>query len=187
MAGSPYYIASNVSVDSGARLTIEPGVRVVFIGDEKPYIHVYSGSSIVAKGTPSAHITFERQTDAQRWKKIWFHENTSSYLRYVDISGGGSDSSGQAGLLEYDGPGTHVLNNCTIQDSNKQGVSAVGSGLDLRIAGTLIRNNKTAALRIDDGPDVVVTGSTFEKVRDDKVYVPSRATASSINLSVSGA
>jgi hypothetical protein len=110
-ANSPYYVVSDVSIQSGAVVTIEPGVRVIFTG--KWYIHVYSGSSIVAKGTPSDHISFERQTDAQRWKKIWFHENTSSYLRYVDIVGGGSDSSGEAGMMEYDGPGTHVINNCT--------------------------------------------------------------------------
>ena len=175
-ANSPYYVVSDVSIQSGAVVTIEPGVRVIFTG--KWYIHVYSGSSIVAKGTPSDHISFERQTDAQRWKKIWFHENTSSYLRYVDIVGGGSDSSGEAGMMENDGPGTHVINNCTLQDSNRQGIAAVGSGLDLRIAGTLIKNNKTFALRVDDGPNVIVTGSTIEKVSDnDGVYVPLRANA----------
>jgi len=83
--------------------------------------------------------------------------------------------------MQYDGPGTHVLNNCTVQDSNRQGVAAVGSGLSLRIAGTLIRNNKTFALRIDNGPNVVVTGSTFEKVSgNDDVYVPLRSTASTL-------
>jgi hypothetical protein len=170
LAGSPYYIVSTVNITAGAQLTVEPGVRVIFVN--KQWIHVYSGASIVAKGTPTQHITFERS--GERWRKIWFHENTSSYFRYVDLAGGGSSSSGESALIEFDGPGTHVINNCTLEDSNHQGIAALGSGLDLTIAGTLIRDNDTYSLRVDNGPTVTVTGSTFEKVtNNDMVFVPS--------------
>jgi hypothetical protein len=175
-ANSPYYVDSNVAIQSGVTVTIEPGVRVIF--NNKYYIFVYSGSSIIAKGTPTEHITFEQIPGYFRWKKIWFYGNTTSYLRYVDFSGGGSDSSGEAAVLEFDGPGTHVLNNCTINGSNRQGIAAVGSGLNIRIAGLLIRDCDTYSLRVDNGPNVLVTGSTFEKVRNDAVFVPPRTTVS---------
>jgi hypothetical protein len=177
LAGSPYYVVSTVNITAGAQLTIEPGVRVIFVN--KQWVHVYPGASIVAKGTPTQHITFER--NGERWRKIWYHENTSSYFRYVDLAGGGSSSSSESALIEFNGPGTHVLNNCTLDNSNHQGIAALGSGLDLTIAGTLIRDNDTFSLRVDNGPAVTVTGSTFEKVtNNDLVYIPSTVNASTL-------
>jgi hypothetical protein len=174
---SPYYVVSDVAIQPGVTLTIEPGVQVIFQG--KFVINVNSGASLIAKGTSSEHISFERY--GQRWKKIWFNANTTSYMRYVDIWGGGSDTSGESALLEYDGPGTHVLNNCVIENSGHQGIAAMNSGLDLTIAGTLIRQNSTYALRVDNGPNVVVTGSTFEKLTgNDLIYIPARAVASTL-------
>jgi hypothetical protein len=90
LANSPYHVTNNIEVNAWVTLTIEPGVAV-WIG-EKLYLHVREGASIIAKGTPTQHITIDRYKPDQgpRWRKIWFHENTTSYFRYVDFAYGGA-------------------------------------------------------------------------------------------------
>ena len=164
LANSPYRITNNIDIEAGVALTIEPGVQV-WIG-EKFYVHVREGASITAKGTPAQHITIDRYIDpvthlGPRWKKIWFHENTTSYFRYVDFAYGGSAASSDDCILHLDGAGTHVLNNCTIQASKQQGIVATGASLNLTIAGTLFQNNGRYPIIADSGAIVTITGSTI--------------------------
>ncbi len=172
LANSPYDLTTDLEIQSGATLTIEPGVEVWFHG--KYYIHVRPGSSIIAKGTPTQHITIGRFPGSLRWKKIWFHENTTSYLRYVDIAGGGSAGEGDDTLLHYEGPGTHVLNNCTVQDGKQQGIVASGGGLNLTVAGTLFQGNGRRPIMADSGANVTATGSTFDTDDNIAIYLRQR-------------
>ncbi len=157
LSGSPYHIVSDLNI-RGATLTIEPGVQVLI--DQKLYIHVWDGGALIAKGTPSQHIVFDRYS--KRWKKIWFHGNSTSYLRYVEVRGAGADSSDENASIHYQGTGSHVLNWCEIVDGDQFGIVAEGS-VDLTIAGTLLENNEKVDLVVAESAHVEVTGSTLDK------------------------
>jgi hypothetical protein len=163
LAGSPYRISEEVHVTTGVALTIEPGVTVWLEKNMKLYVD--GGATIIAKGTPAQPITFDRYRDpetglAPRWKNIRLYPNSASYFRYVDFAYGGA-SSEESTILHFEGPGTHVLNMCTVRDSKLQGITAQGESLDLTIAGTLFENNGRWSLAYDSGADITVTGSTF--------------------------
>jgi hypothetical protein len=170
-ANSPYYVMDDLEIEAGATLTIEPGVSVYFVG--KYYIYVRPGASIIAKGTPAAHITFDKQPVAgsRNWKKIWFEPNTTSYFRYVDFAHAGSQAYDDDATLDFDGPGTHVINNCTIQYGEQQGIVASNSGLDVTIAGTLFHGNGRQAITADNGAHVVATGNTFDMANKMAILV----------------
>ena len=181
--GSPYIVTANIAVEPGATLTIEPGVEV-WIG-ETLYFGVWSGASVIAKGTPTEHIVITRNTPTSgpRWRKMWFYPNTSSYFRYVDFSYGGASASGDDTILYFEGPGNHILNNCTVRASRRQGVVASGSGLNLTVAGTLFQDNGRRSIMVDNGADLTVTGgSTFNDVVDASIYLRNRPTPPTVNV-----
>jgi hypothetical protein len=158
LAGSPYNINAHIDILNGSTLTIEPGVVVRFQGGY--LMTIYSGGSIIAKGTPSNHITFERPSGGDRWKKIWFLSDTSSYFRYTDFSGAGSEAADYDTTLHYQGAGTHVLNNCTISDGEHQAVVAA-EGAEVTIAGTHVSDQNRRGMTVESGAIVTVSGSTF--------------------------
>lgn len=166
LANSPYHITvADLDIMPGATLTIEPGVQIWV--DPKLHIHVWDGASLIAKGTPSQHIVFDRYTDPvtgerKRWKKIWFHGSSSSYLRYVEVLGAGADSSDENASLHYQGTGTHVLNMCQIRDGDQFGLVAEGNA-HLTIAGSLFTDNIKVDLVVGENASVVVTGSSLDK------------------------
>ncbi len=194
LANSPYRVTEEIYVKPGITLTIEPGVTVWVEKDLK--IHAEGGATIIAKGTPDQPITFDRYRKpstglAPRWKKIHLHQNSTSYFRYVDFAYGGA-SSNESTILHFEGPGTHVLNMCTVRDSKLQGITAQGDSLNLTVAGTLFEDNGRWSLAVDSGADVVVTGSTFD-VTDhiavrlrDKGEGPATITISDSNMLSAG-
>jgi len=184
-----YHLTKHVEVYSGVTLTIEPGTQIWL--EDNLYVHVCPGASIIAKGTPSQHITFDRYTPSSgpRWNKIWFYNNSSSYFRYVDFSYGGAAASGDDTTLHFSGAGTHVLNNCTIQASKQNGIVAAaadgdvtGTGPDLRIAGTLITNNGRYGIMARNSSTVHITGSTIDHADSIAIYLKSRPTPATITV-----
>jgi hypothetical protein len=168
IAGSPYDVTEHIAVKEGVTLTIKPGVEIRL--HAKRYFGVYEGASVVAKGTPDQPIIIS-DAGSGRWRKIWFYPNTTSYFRYTEFWDGGSKASGDDTMLYYKGPGTHVLNNCTIRASKEQGVVAQGEGLNLTIAGTLFRSNGRRDVMSDSGANVVITGSSFESTNITSIYL----------------
>jgi len=185
LANSPYHVTNNIEIEPGVTLTIEPGVQV-WIG-EKLYVHVRDGASIIAKGTPTQHIIIDRYIDPDtglgpRWRKLWFHENTTSYFRYVDIAYGGASASGDDTILHFEGAGTHVLNNCTVQASKRQGIVASGSLLNVTVAGTLFQDNGRRAIMADSGANVAITGSTFNMGEHIAIYLRDKGAPATITV-----
>lgn len=186
LANSPYHVTDSIEVEAGVTLTIEPGVEV-WIG-KKLYIRVREGASIIARGTPTQHITIDRYIDpytllGPRWCKIWFYENTTSYFRYVDFGYGGAGASGDDTMLHFEGAGNHVINNCRIQDSKQQGIVASGESLDLAIAGTLFADNGRRPIIADSGANVVITGSTFNTGDRIAIFLRSREVPATVTIS----
>ena len=182
LANSPYHVTNNIEVNAGVTLTIEPGVAV-WIG-EKLYLHVREGASIIAKGTPTQHITIDRYKPDQgpRWRKIWFHENTTSYFRYVDFAYGGAAANSDDTILHFEGAGTHVLNNCTVRASKRQGIVAQGSALNVTIAGTRFQDNARRAIMTDSDANVIVTGSTFDVGEHIAIYLRNKDEPATITV-----
>jgi hypothetical protein len=75
LAGSPYRVTGDVSVPAGNRLTIEPGVHLVFQGHFKISI----AGRITARGTAAQKILFTHKdgTNTQGHNGIRFPANTS--------------------------------------------------------------------------------------------------------------
>ncbi len=185
LANSPYHVTKIIEIETGVTLTIEPGVEVWIA--EKLYIHVREGGSIVARGTPTQHITIDRYKDpvtqaGPRWRKIWFHENTTSYFRYVDFAYGGAGASSDDTILHFDGPGTHVLNNCTVRASKQQGIVATGTPLSVTIAGTRFYDNGRYPIIADSGVNLTVTGSTFEAGDSHAIFLRTRTVPATITV-----
>ncbi|MBN1954068.1 MAG: PKD domain-containing protein [Anaerolineae bacterium] len=189
--GNSYLLQANVDVEPGVTLTIEPGVVVGFF--DKYYFDILEGASLIARGTADQHISFIRPSGTPRWIKIWFHENTTSYLRYVDVSGGGSSGSSDDCLVHFDGPGTHVINNCTFDDSQESAVVVSGnSSLNVTIAGAEFGSNiGRRSIMVDSGANLTVSGTTFNPIGDAAIYlrtrtVPAQVTVSNSNLLSTG-
>jgi hypothetical protein len=187
LVGSPYYVTKQeIWINPGVTLTIEPGAQIFLLDAGK--IHVSGGASLVAKGTPSQHIAVTRIDTSSRWKTINHYAGSTSYYRYVDFTWGGKDT----GLLYYQGPGTHTVNNCTLDNSSKHGIYAEGSGLNLRIAGTQFTHFGLYGISMDSGVTVQVTGSEiFHTGPKNGIYVrkvgaPAALTVTDSNIIVPG-
>lgn len=185
LANSPYHLTNHIEVNAGVTLTIEPGVEV-WIG-EKFYVHVREGASIIAKGTPTQHITIDRYIDpitqlGPRWRKIWFHENTTSYFRYVDFAYGGAAANSDDTTLHFEGAGTHVLNNCLVRASKQQGIVASGGSLNVTVAGTLFQDNGRYPIIADSGANVAITGSTLQAGDSHAIFLRTRTVPATITI-----
>lgn len=90
-AGSPYTVTGNLTVPAGSRLTLEPGVRLVFMGRFK--LAVYG--RITAQGTAANPIVFTANNPTAGW----------TGLRLAATSDAGSD----------------ILEHCIFEYGNKNG------------------------------------------------------------------
>lgn len=75
-ANSPYVVAQTLTVASGATLTIEPGVTVLFAQGQGMNI----AGRLVAEGTAQAQITFTRNAGATTWLQLNFLANATTSI-----------------------------------------------------------------------------------------------------------
>ena len=156
--GSPYCVEGDILVES---LTIEPGVRIEFLGD---YVFEVAGV-LIAVGTDASPILFTKADGATRWQGILFdHAPEGSQLKYCQIKY--SNNSGvriinSIPIIEYcsiinnhsnaGGGGMKitlntssaglVLKNCDIS-SNTSSTHGGGMYLTLAAASTTLRDCK---------------------------------------------
>ena len=70
-----YYVSSNLGVDNGKTLTIEPGTRLEFAKDAG----LYSFGKLMAKGTPEKPIIFTAFDFKKPWAGVFSHLNEDKH------------------------------------------------------------------------------------------------------------
>ena len=138
--GNTYALNGRYTVEEGATLTIEPGVRIVALyNDQVPYILVKQGAKIEAIGTASSPIimTSEQETPGS-WGGIHICgkapinvEGGTGQSEIGEATYGGNENTDNSGTLryvrvEYTG---YALNPET--ESNGITFYGVGSGTDV--------------------------------------------------------
>lgn len=150
LEGSPYRLAGDVRIDSGARLTIEPGVRVYGGSDFGPQPRIEVRGELFLEGAPGTPVSLNNV-----WV-IW--SGGRIHARHAVIRGGrfaDTDGSGSSGLL-------------TLLDSQLIDVS---NSLYLRHAPHPTHIERNVFVR---SPGILVflnTGKASEWPDDGKVYI----------------
>lgn len=81
-ANSPYVVSGFLNVASGATLTIDPGVTVLFNQGAGMEID----GRLIAEGTPGNRIVFTRNTGATSWSQLIFNANsTTSRIAHAEM------------------------------------------------------------------------------------------------------
>ena len=139
LEGSPYCVEGDILV---ASLTIEPGVRVEFIGN---YVFEVAGT-LTAIGTEENEIVFTAQeTNEDGWQGIFFnYSSPGSERAYCTI-----EDSINSGIRTKNI--TLIIKNCTItNNSGTQGAGIYANGGEIILMSCTIEGN-SVSVTIDKG------------------------------------
>ncbi len=153
LAGSPYQVTGNLTVPAGNRLTVEPGVRLVFMGHFK--LAVYG--RITAQGTAASPIVFTAGNPTTGW----------AGLRLAATSDAGSDTLERC-IFEYgnkDG-GQNGMGEDGSYSEDAGGALWIGSRANVNVNYNEFRFNKAptyagALMLIAPTSSGVATGNNF--------------------------
>ena len=107
-ADTPHHVTSSISIGSGATLTLEPGVHVVFDAN----VQISVSGSLVAQGTETDSVIFEKGASAQ-WTGISSYGTVN--LAYTRIS---NTSKTNGGAVYSASVGSNVtLTNCVLSNN----------------------------------------------------------------------
>jgi len=161
LTGSPYLVVGKVTVPSDVSLTIDPGVRVLFLSDDEHYLG-NDGSQLYIYGTLTAEsggglnpIVFTSSAaspQAGDWMGLKIHGGTVS-LKYCEIN------SAAQGVEVSEVDGNITVEHCTISGNSSYGIKIRhGSAV---IANSSISNNTRSGIWAEESGVVTVTGSTI--------------------------
>lgn len=141
LAGSPYDVANDVTVQEGVTLTIEPGVTVRFAQHARLDVR----GKLLAQGTASQGIVFTGST-AQKgwWENLTIQgtsalPNTGSVLRYVTVEYGGES---YAGIYLYEA--IVEISNAIIRQNAMHGIAG-GNRAYAHLANVTMEGNGSTA------------------------------------------
>lgn len=168
LSDSPYIAASSVLVNSGAKLTIDPGVEVRFA---KATGLVVLDGTLSARGTVDSGITFtaDLSGDANRWNGIRFGEDAAdavfdsdanflsgSILEYATVEAVARHDFGTL-RLDDSSPFIHAS---IIRDNLSKAISAKGAD-GLRVIGNQIQRNGNSTSGPGGGVGIVDSQSVI--------------------------
>ncbi|MEW6087685.1 MAG: right-handed parallel beta-helix repeat-containing protein [bacterium] len=89
---SPYLVTKTVTVKPNATLTIEPGVTVNFVLNEKEKVKLVVEGTLIAAGTEGKKIKFTSESEAEavrakQWGGIVLNKSQKSIIEYCQIEG----------------------------------------------------------------------------------------------------
>ncbi|MFC1898545.1 carboxypeptidase regulatory-like domain-containing protein [Candidatus Cloacimonadota bacterium] len=173
LAGSPYYVDGEITIQSGSELNIEAGVDVIFNDHYKFYIY----GRIVANGTEADSIKFMPLNSTTGWHGLRFYDGNISSLPANEISycqfkrgyglGTGDDQNGGAIFCSN-------TSNLTIENSYffqnycewDGGAIYLGNGSNVQINGCMFLQNDCGFYGgsiIVYGSDPILNGCTFKE------------------------
>ncbi len=171
---SPYQVTGDVTVPSGQRLDIEPGVEINFQG----YYRFYVDGNLQAIGTEDAMILFTTDTPATGWGGLRVETNDTINLKFCRIEHGFSTGDypdihgGAMALLTSDA----TVENCIFADNetdtNGMGgaVYAINTTATSFTDCTFIRNScygEGGAIKFTAGNDIQITDCQFIQNHSD--------------------
>ncbi|GEM_PF-1655676 len=148
VANSPYIVQGGLTVDTGGRLIIEPGVEVRF--ENGVYLDVYG--ELNAAGTTGAPIIFTTAGSTTpapgQWSFIRFRSGSVGALRNCVVNSAGYGNWSAVIILS----GDVVLEGCRIHDNQSHGIFVSGGSTPITptVRNVVVERNGGVGLYVND-------------------------------------
>ena len=161
-----YVVSGRIYVEGNALLTIEPGVTIMFDGNDGGLV-VQENAGISMVGTPDKPIVFTGPTNNPNngsWNNILIHSvRNDNRLEYVQFIRGGSQTGNWRAPVEIRGK-VH-MNNCLVDGSLSNGITTEYSGCFYSFDNNTIKNCADYAWKTENN------ASLYEGVGYNNIFI----------------
>jgi hypothetical protein len=180
LVDSPFVLSNNVTINSGATLTIEPGAEVRFGGDFSLIVN----GRIVANGTKDKMIRFTTNdpTHNTTWRTIELNGPQASFFINCVVEYGTNGTTVENGRMEIQdsfvesnsgngivlNSGSASIRNCEITNNNLTGI-LIANGTQITIDNNILSSNGEA-IRISGGTQVTAKNNAVTS-NDDGIIL----------------